>query len=279
MFNYWTEGGFIAWGQESAPNTGKTPLQLFMDGRAQAAYDPQAYKNWAAIMFSGPIVRDIRQGNGKFTNKDYAKIGEWADKQLKKNNAWLVLMPAKEFGKPFVRALEYNANWQVVFFNNRQKMFVDVNSEYGKQLVAGILAGEVKYPREFEKNIVMANITLTFDTRNGAKRKGLEYAIKACELNPSQASMRQLIFAGRFKELRLKVAEFCKNYLKDFQKNKDVLRKQDGYYHKIVAALLSMDYLQQQAKKQKDETLAKHYMNMINKYEAEMQTVNKEKRW
>jgi len=39
MFNYWTEGGFIAW-DRTRPNTGKTPLQLFMDGRAQAAYDP-----------------------------------------------------------------------------------------------------------------------------------------------------------------------------------------------------------------------------------------------
>ena len=37
MFNYWTEGGFIAWAQQPDSNTGKTPLQLFIDGRAQAA--------------------------------------------------------------------------------------------------------------------------------------------------------------------------------------------------------------------------------------------------
>ena len=43
MFNYWTEGGFIAWGQEPDPETGRTPLQLFMDGRAQAAYDVKVF--------------------------------------------------------------------------------------------------------------------------------------------------------------------------------------------------------------------------------------------
>jgi hypothetical protein len=37
MLNYWTEGGFIAWAQEPDPDTGRTPLQLYMDGRAQAA--------------------------------------------------------------------------------------------------------------------------------------------------------------------------------------------------------------------------------------------------
>ena len=33
MFNYWTEGGFIASAQQPDLNTGRTPLQLFMDGR------------------------------------------------------------------------------------------------------------------------------------------------------------------------------------------------------------------------------------------------------
>ncbi|HUT62644.1 MAG TPA: hypothetical protein VMZ04_01685, partial [Anaerolineae bacterium] len=43
MFNYWTEGGFIAYGQEPDSATGKTPLQLFMDGRAQAAYEHDSF--------------------------------------------------------------------------------------------------------------------------------------------------------------------------------------------------------------------------------------------
>ncbi len=53
MFNYWTEGGFIAWGQTPDAD-GHTPLQLFMDGRAQAAYDYDAYGIWSEIMSGGP---------------------------------------------------------------------------------------------------------------------------------------------------------------------------------------------------------------------------------
>ena len=55
MFNYWTEGGFIAWGQEPDPNTGRIPLQLFMDGRAQAAYDVPTFDLWSDIMSGGPV--------------------------------------------------------------------------------------------------------------------------------------------------------------------------------------------------------------------------------
>ncbi|MGD0078290.1 MAG: hypothetical protein ABSB91_06660, partial [Sedimentisphaerales bacterium] len=63
MFNYWTEGGFIAWGQEPDPSTGKTPLQLFMDGRAQAAYNYDAYMTWSEIMFGGEVVRRAQMRN------------------------------------------------------------------------------------------------------------------------------------------------------------------------------------------------------------------------
>ncbi len=55
MFNYWTEGGFIAWGQEPDPETGRIPLQLFMDGRAQAAYDVSVFDLWSDIFSGGPL--------------------------------------------------------------------------------------------------------------------------------------------------------------------------------------------------------------------------------
>ncbi|GAJ06076.1 unnamed protein product, partial [marine sediment metagenome] len=75
MFNYWTEGGFIGWGQEPDPNTGFTPLQLFMDGRAQAAYDRKAFDVWTHIMggglVTGQIVARARARGQSLTGADY----------------------------------------------------------------------------------------------------------------------------------------------------------------------------------------------------------------
>ncbi|MHC4755712.1 MAG: hypothetical protein ACYTBP_11275, partial [Planctomycetota bacterium] len=92
MFNYWTEGGFLAWGQQPDPNTGKTPLQLFMDGRAQAAYEPEFYRLWIHIISGGPTVRNATLRKQKLTSSDYKKVGKWIDEQLKKYDVWLVLM-------------------------------------------------------------------------------------------------------------------------------------------------------------------------------------------
>ena len=61
MFNYWTEGGAIAFGQKPDPVTGDIPLKLFMDGRAQAAYNHDTFQLWQYIYYGGPIMQRIRQ--------------------------------------------------------------------------------------------------------------------------------------------------------------------------------------------------------------------------
>ena len=75
IFNYWTEGGFVAWGQDPDPNTGQTPLRLFMDGRAQAAYEPKAYQLWQNIMAGGYItaqrMKKAQVMRQKLTAEDY----------------------------------------------------------------------------------------------------------------------------------------------------------------------------------------------------------------
>jgi len=38
VFNEWTNGGFVPFWQEPDPDTGKPPCQVYIDGRAQAAY-------------------------------------------------------------------------------------------------------------------------------------------------------------------------------------------------------------------------------------------------
>ncbi|GAH29311.1 unnamed protein product, partial [marine sediment metagenome] len=52
---------------------------------------------WSAIMSGGENVR-IRQIRKQKLN--YTEIGEWIDKQLKKHNVWVVLMPTGQFNKP-----------------------------------------------------------------------------------------------------------------------------------------------------------------------------------
>ena len=283
MFNYWTEGGFIAWGQQPDPNTGRTPLQLFMDGRAQAAYEPRIYTLWAETMAGGRIAAQLMQNaqarRRALTTAEYTKIGQWIDKQLKKYNVWVVLMPSNQFGTPFVRGLEANRNWPLVFFNDRQKLFVDITTPQGKELFDGIPNGKTVYPDEFSKDLILAHHLLSSVKGKDAHKQGLDFAIKAFELNRSQVSMLKIIRAAIFGELRPRVSNFCRKYFDDFIKNKDSWAEQDGYFHKIASASIAAGYLRQLAKIQRNAELVRYYDVKIKEYNDERKQLLNGKRW
>jgi len=299
MFNYWTEGGFIAWGQQPDPNTGRTPLQLFMDGRAQAAYDRRAYKLWSDIIAGGPVVRNakmMRRNLSTLTAAEYAEIGQWVDKQLKGHNVWVVLMPSAAYTIPqkasyhFVKGLEHNPDWLLVFYNNKQKLFVDAKTSRGRELFDGIANRETLYPDDFSRNLTLAHNLFLFSGNDKTKRKqALDCAITAFDSNQSQTPMQEIIHVGsRFAELRPRIKVFCEDYFDKFTKNKNDWVKEDGYFHRIVAALNAGSYLRaiankqkknaesqkKIAEKQKNAQLVQFYNREIEKYNAEIKQYN-----
>ena len=209
MFNYWTEGGFIAWGQDPDPETGKTPLQLFMDGRAQAAYDTKIFDLWTLIMSGGQAARRAAIAGRSPTNAELVEIGNWVTEQLERYGVWVVLMPNNQFDKPFVNGLEACGNWAVVFRNNKQKLFVSIKSEKGRALYDGMFSGQTKYPDEFARMLSVGRNLLLF--RDPEKRKdGVMQVMKAFDLNPSPAPMLDLLLlGGQHADLRPLIDEFC----------------------------------------------------------------------
>jgi len=276
MFNYWTEGGFIAWGQEPDEQTGRTPLQLFMDGRAQAAYEPKDYNTWSRIMVGGPVVKVARI---RKMTPDYAEVGVWIDKQLKKRDVWVVLMPANQFDTPFVKGLEVNQNWALVFLNDKQKLFVDITTPQGKEVFEGVFNGKTLYPDDFSKNLIVAHSMLLFGKEQSVKKQGLDSAIKAFELNPSQTPMREIIFAARFPELRPLVVRFCKNYLDDFTRNENFYAKQHGYLHRVWSALVAIDYLRKVAQARANRDLVRFCDAQKKKYLSEQKPLRERMKW
>jgi hypothetical protein len=279
IFNYWTEGGFIAYGQNPDPNNGRTPLQLFMDGRAQAAYEPTAYKTWSDIMSGGPSVYDAKVRRRSLNREDYTKIGNWIDEQLKIHDVWVVLMPTGQFETPFVKGLEHNPDWPVVFFNDKQKMFVDRTTPQGKQLFEGIFTGTTVYPDEFSQYLVKSYCWYTFLQGEEAKKQGLDFAIKAFQIGQSQAPMRQILFATRFPQLRQQAEAFCKNYFDEFTEKRELWAKQHGYHHRIAAVLNVGSYFRELARRQKNEELVKSYQAKMNEYHDERRQLLRNKRW
>ncbi|MCP4610920.1 MAG: hypothetical protein GY845_19615 [Planctomycetes bacterium] len=297
MFNYWTEGGFIAFGQEPDPNTGKTPLQLFMDGRAQAAYDRGYFDLWTEIMAGGQNITGLilfQAGLHKknLTGDDYVKIGKWMDEQLKKRNVWVVLMPQSNCSRPpnseyyaktsyhALQGIEHNQNWRVVFFNNKQRMFVDITTPQGKALFEGIFDGTTLYPDEYHQNLIRAHSWLYYRLGILEKKKGFDFAVKAFELNESPAPMIEIILvAGRFAELRPQVQKFCEDYIKMFAENETKWANEDGYRDRLEAGRLAGYYLGEMAKAQNNMKLMNECVALQNKFVSELIRVSLIKRW
>jgi len=288
MFNYWTEGGIIAWGQEPDPNTGHTPLQLFMDGRAQAAYNRRTFDLWTMIMSGGPTVSNATQKarllqkdiEDVLTVGDYKKIGEWVSEQLKGQDVWLVLMPAGQFSTPFTKGLDYiSHDWPLVLLNNKEKIFVDVNSPQGKQLFYGVNTGQTLYPDDFHKNLILGH-TYLLQADLTTRTKGFDFVKKAFEENRSPAPMLEMILiAARTQELIPQITEFCKDWIDDFEKNKDKYRAQNGYRLKLEAARLACIHLEKAAQAQKDPKLADTCVARMRDYTVERDRISETKRW
>jgi hypothetical protein len=277
MFNYWTEGGFIAWGQDPDPNTGKTPLQLFMDGRAQAAYDRSAYDIWADIMFGGPSVQQAMIRKERF---NYAEIGEWISTELRKYNVWVVLMPIGVNTDTFVTAFEHNRDWPIVFLDDRQKLFIDTKTTQGREFFETMVQDKAIYSDEFSKNLTMAHNLLLLGNGAPAYRKGLEAAIRALELRPSVTPMLEIVFAGqRSAELSPIVYSSLSSYADDFRKNKGTYAKQNGYIHRLIAARMANEYLRQSSETAKDTKLAQSYNAKVRDYDEEIRQLQEIQTW
>ena len=278
IFNYWTEGGFIAYGQNPDPNTGRTPLRLFMDGRAQAAYEPDAYRLWSDIMAGGPLVYEAKVYNRSLTTDDYIKIGQWIEKRLREYNVWVVLMPTGQFETPFVKGLEHNPDWPLVFFNDKQKIFADIKTPQGKRLFEGIFTGKTIYPDKFTSNLIKAKLWFSSPDQN-AKKQALEFAKQAFHESQSQMPIREIMYAARFPEVKGEADLFCKEYFDQFDKNKKLWAKEHGYHIRIASVLNVCNYFREVARRQDNTQLVQFYNEKIQEFNDERQKLLETKRW
>jgi len=284
MFNYWTEGGFIAYGQEPDPNDGHTPLKLFMDGRAQAAYDRRAYDVWGNIMAGGWIASQLKQSarlrRRELNADEYRKIGDWIDKQLKKHNVWVILMPWNRSTYDFVRYIERQPDWQLVFLNRKQRLFVDVTSQQGRELFDGIMTGRTLYPDELYKNLIRAQTALIIGEGENLGSQALDFATRAFEKDLCPTAMLQIMrISTNFPELRERIHNYWRQYFDDFVLNKAAYAREDGYWHRLTIAINAASRLRTAAKSEQNTELVQFYNTKSREYEVERRQLLKRKRW
>jgi hypothetical protein len=179
-----------------------------------------------------------------------------------------------------LQGLERNLNWRVVFFNDKQKLFVDVTTPQGKALFDGIFDGKTLYPDDYHRNLICAHSWLYYRMGILEKKKGFDFAVKAFDLNESPAPMMEIILvAARFAEIRPHVQKFCDDYIKRFAENEAKWANEDGYRDRIEAGRLAGYYLESVAQAEKKTELVNLYRALQQQYVSELIRVSLIKRW
>lgn len=282
MFNYWTEGGFIAYGQEPDPKDGRTPLQLFMDGRAQAAYEPDSYILWQDIYAGGPIVQNLRYARRVATAVEAAEIANWINQQLKQRHVWVVLLPTIELDQPedFTKnylpvLLPEHSDWRLVFTDDTQRLFVDVTTPQGSTLYEGIKTGWTRFPDEATKLVTQALTAVSSGEPEQVKR-GFEDAKESFQLQPSVTAFLAIVRTGSYGPLTEKTAAYCQAYLKDFEANRRNYAKVAGYKKRLLAARFAANFLSLAGN---DAKMAVSYKDKEKQYQREEKSLSRYRIW
>jgi hypothetical protein len=273
VFNYWTEGGAIAFGENPDPETGEIPLKLFMDGRAQAAYNHDIFRLWQLIYSGGPAIQQAQLKGGQIDSEILKASGQWIDTQLKERHVWVVLMPQTQSNTTFMRALKQIGNWKTAYIDNTQHLLVDTDTPQGKALINRILADTAVFPDAFSEQLTTATVVIA--TKDGNRFNELyDRVTVAFKDQPSPIAASTLMQLSGIPSFREKVAVFFQQSLDDLEKTQKAYRETDGFGLRLNSASMAAHFLAAiYPEKSKD------YLNESKQFQKELQQISAEGIW
>lgn len=279
LFDDWTDGGAIAWGQTPDPTTGRIPLQMFIDGRGQMAYDDRTFRSYTEIMSGGPVATNAQKTRAVLQSDDYAQIGKWISDELRKYGAWIVLVPSNRFDTPFRYGMEASSNWRLVFLDETQRLYVDITTDDGRRLFQDLFSGKVIYEKEPSACLALGH-NLLLSTLPEQRKRGLDLIIRVFNLDCSPAPMMEMLMAAQYcPELQARVDRLCQEFATEFEKNKREHAGRDGYLLRLATARLCLTRLEETARSQGKLSVARSYADQANRYVTERTRILEARRW
>jgi len=273
VFNYWTEGGAVALGQEPDPQTGQIPLKLFMDGRAQAAYNHDKFKLWQSIFSGGPTAQQLMIRKKDFSFKDYEEIGQWINEQLENYQVWVVLMPSSQQDSIFMKALAITENWKTVYLDNIQQMLVNCETPQGEKLISLILQDQASFPNEYTKNMTLARV-ITENKRTDHYNELYSLVKTEFDIFPFPLSAATMMRLRNFPVFKENIDSDITNYLDNFNQNKEVYKKESGYLQRLTTADFCARFLAKQYPQD-----SKRYLAQSHEFKDETETIRQHQIW
>lgn len=187
----------------------------------------------------------------------------------------------EEFDENFMKEIDVNPDWILIYYDNKQKLYVDKKHPRTRELFEGAISGKTIYPTDFSRYLILSYFKI-FSPQPSEQdvKDGFDYAVKAFYLEPSRAPMVKVLeAANRSAKLKVEAEQFCNSVIDDYEKNIDKYKNQDGLHNRMETAQIAYQYLAQLAADRKDTKQADIYSLRGLQIDSERQEMSDIKRW
>jgi hypothetical protein len=278
MWNFWEAGGFWSWCEEADPATGRIPVQVAIDGRAQAAYDVAVLRWHNLVESAGPTGLRAEQGGRPPGPAERAAMSSWVARRLAEDGIWIAHIAERNVSTPLAQVLLGLPAWQVVFVDAGHLLLVDAATPQGAALVARVDAGAAAFPDDVSSLLTRASRALRSGSRDGPPR-GLAMARQAWAIRPTSRAVALATQAGADPVCAHDAEAFFQELLDDQIANAPRHAHRGGYYERVVGAVGAARFLEQAAAARGDTAARGRAAALVSQLSQEANRVAATSEW
>lgn len=246
LWNFWSSGGFWEWCQSGDPTPVTIPLQVSIDGRAQAAYGVETARWYNMLDIGGPAALRAEREGREPTADEVAAIRPWVATQLGDAQVWIAHVGQRDEDSQLARALFNLPNWEVVYADAHDTLLADATTAQGRALSAAVDGGAARFPDAASELLTRAYRSLRYVGPENAAQ-ALALARKAYAARPSQRAVTLATAAALDPATQAEAATFTAAIVGQLESDREVILRHHGSYERLVAAVTAARFLEQVA--------------------------------
>jgi len=275
MWNFWDEGGFLASCQQP-DGSGRPPVQIFIDGRAQAAYDVGALQSYLGLL-NGDGGAPV-SGKDAAPPAELAALRSWTADRLRELGVWIALVPAGHQSTAIARAVVGLPGWKLVYIDPEHGLFVDTGDPLGRALSDRVADGSARYPSAASARLTAA-FRLLPPATEADQRRAVDLARESYRARPSGLAVLCAIRAARTAAVRAEALRFCREVAEEFETNRQRHRAADGYALRLDAASTALQQLAADANKNKQADVLRWAAAQLARCRTEQEEIVRTALW